>query len=312
MNPLISIIIPSYNRENLIGETLDSVLEQTYTNWECIVIDDRSNDGTNALLKEYSNRDNRFIIISKPTELKQGASISKNLGLQMARGKYIQFLDSDDILAENKLEKQIVSLKNENEKVISVCVTSNFNKKRDVIVLDSFRKDYRNFNNSEEYFDLIGEIGGYYAPESFLISKELINFSGHWNENLTLNDDGEFFFRIIHNSNKIVFNNDTFVRHRQNTGDNLSMLDSLPKATSLLNSWKIIEILYNTKYNTLNSKYLDKKKWAVYNELKRTYPILIEENKLFFYNQKKRDNFLFKLDKLKKRVNLRLKNIFKY
>ncbi|WP_367757387.1 glycosyltransferase family 2 protein [Flavobacterium sp. WC2430] len=312
MNPLISIIVPSYNRETLISETLDSVLEQTYVNWECIIIDDRSTDETNVILKEYSNRDNRFITISKPIELQQGASVSKNLGLQIARGEYIQFLDSDDILASNKLEKQIESLKNKNGKVISVCITTNFKEVNDAIVLDFDRKDYRDFNNSKEYFELIGEIGGYYAPESFLISKDLIDFSGHWNENLTLNDDGEFFFRIIHNSTKIIFSNDTYIRHRQKTGDNLSILNSLQKAMSLLNSWKVIEVLYNTKYCSLNSSYLDKKKWFVYEELKRSYPILIKQNKLFFVNQRKKDNLSYKLSKLNKRVKLKLKNIFKY
>ena len=182
----------------------------------------------------------------------------------------------------------------------------------DKVVLDFDRKDYRNFNNSEEYFDLIGEIGGYYAPESFLISKYLIDLSGHWNENLTLNDDGEFFFRIIHNSNKIIFTNDTYIRHRQKTGDNLSALNSLQKATSLLNSWKIIEALYNTKYYSLNSSYLEKKKWAVYEELKRSYPVLIKQNQLFFVNQRKKDNLSNKLSKVKRRAILRLKNIIKY
>lgn len=311
MNPLISIIIPSYNRENIICETLDSVLAQTYTNWECIIVDDRSTDGTTAILKEYSSIDKRFIFISKPFSLKQGSSVSKNLGLKLARGEYIQFLDSDDILADNKLEKQIISLKKEDRKSISVCRTFGFKEKTDVVILDNDRMDYRDFNDPEEYFDLISKIGGYYAPESFLVSIDLINFSGHWNENLTLNDDGEFFFRIIHNSNKIVFNNDTFVLHRESRGDNLSMLNSFQKATSLLNSWKIIEILYNTKYNKLNSKYLDKKKWAVYNELKRTYPVLVKQNELFFYNQKKRDNFLYKLNRFKKRVDKRLKDILK-
>mgnify|MGYP003607033865 CR=1 FL=1 len=312
MNPLVSIIIPSYNRDNLIRESLDSVLAQTYLNWECIIVDDGSTDGTNSILKEYSIIDNRFIIVSKPVELRQGASVSRNLGLKFARGEYIQFLDSDDILAEDKLEKQIISLKKENKKTISVCKTHCFKEKKDDVILDIDRLDYRDFSTSEEYFDVIGEIGGYYAPESFLISKELIDFSGHWNENLTLNDDGEFFFRIIHNSNKIVFINDTFVRHRENTGNNLSMLNSFQKATSLVNSWKIIEILYITKYNELNSKYLDKKKCAVYNELKRTYPMLIRQNKLFFLNQKKKDNLLCKFNKLKRRVKVRLKNIFKY
>ena len=312
MNPLISIIIPSYNRKDLICETLDSVLAQTYINWECIIIDDRSTDGTNSIIKEYASLDKRFVIVLKPIVLKQGASVSKNLGLQMARGEYIQFLDSDDILAENKLEKQIACLKKENKKAISVCKTYYFKEISDVIILDIDRKDYRDFNNPEEYFDLISEIGGYYAPESFLISMDLINFSGHWNENLTLNDDGEFFFRIIYNSNRITFCNDTYVRHRESMGDNLSMLNSFQKATSLLNSWKIIESLYNTRYNKLNSKYLNKKKWAVYNELKRSYPILIKQNKSFFSNQKKKDNFFYKLNKLKRRVNKRLKNILKY
>jgi glycosyltransferase involved in cell wall biosynthesis len=312
MNRLVTIIIPTYNRANLIAETLDSVLAQTYTNWECIIVDDRSTDGTNIILKEYSILDSRFVFVSKPLALKQGASVSKNLGLQMANGEYIQFLDSDDILAENKLEKQITCLKNENKKAISVCKTCCFKEISDVVIFDIDRKDYRDFNYPEDYFDLIGEIGGYYAPESFLISRDLVNFSGHWNENLTVNDDGEFFFRIICNSNKIIFCNETFVRHRENTGDNLSTLNSLQKAISLLNSWKIIEILYNTKYNKFDSKYLDKKKWAVYNELKRAYPILVKKNKLFFHNQKKKDNLLYKFDRLKRRIINRLNIIFKY
>lgn len=312
MNPLISIIIPSFNRGDMIRETLDSVVIQTYPNWECIIIDDRSTDETGTVLKEYSSRDDRFIVLTKPQEFEQGTSISKNIGLQIARGEFIQFLDSDDILAENKLEKQIQILKSQNKKAIAVCITTNFTVLNDKVVLDFGRKDYRNFNNTKEYFELIGEIGGYYAPESFLISKYLIDLSGHWNENLTLNDDGEFFFRIIHNSNKIIFSNDTYIRHRQKTGDNLSTLNSEKKAMSLLNSWRIIEALYNTKYRTLNSTYLDKKKWSVYTELKRSYPKVIKQNKMFFVDQRKKDNLLYKYNKLSKRVKLRLNKIFKY
>ena len=71
---LVSIVIPNYNRANLIGETLDSIIQQTYENWECIIVDDRSTDGSIEIIKNYSNKDPRFLLIERPQEYSKGTS----------------------------------------------------------------------------------------------------------------------------------------------------------------------------------------------------------------------------------------------
>lgn len=311
MKPLVSIIIPTYNRAHLIKETIDSVLAQTYMNWECIIIDDRSNDATKAILDEYSTIDNRFIIICKPIELKQGASVSRNFGLKLARGEYIQFLDSDDILADNKIEEQVKILLNESNFTISTCKWGRFNEIKEPISFYENKRDYINFSNAKDYFDLIGLYGSFFPPLNFLMSKELINFSGYWNESLSMNDDGEFFFRLILNSDKIIFSEKTYVLYRDSSINNLSLLNAENKAISLINSWKIVEALYLTKYDESDSSYINKKKESVYNELKRDYKYVINRNKDFFKKQIEKDTLFLKFKKIKKRIINKLISYFK-
>lgn len=311
MKPLVSIIIPTYNRAHLIKETIDSVLAQTYMNWECIIIDDRSNDVTKAILDEYSTIDNRFIIICKPIELKQGASVSRNFGLKLARGEYIQFLDSDDILADNKIEEQVKILLNESNFTISTCKWGRFNEIKEPISFYENKRDYINFSNAKDYFDLIGLYGSFFPPLNFLMSKELINFSGYWNESLSMNDDGEFFFRLILNSDKIIFSEKTYVLYRDSSINNLSLLNAENKAISLINSWKIVEALYITKYDESDSSYINKKKESVYNELKRDYKYVINRNKDFFKKQIEKDTLFLKFKKIKKRIINKLISYFK-
>lgn len=104
MNPKVSVIVPCYNQAQFLAETLDSVLAQTYENWECIIVNDGSTDDTEAVAKEYCNKDNRFIYHKKENG---GLSSARNAGLDIVQGDYVQFLDSDDILLPNKLECQI-------------------------------------------------------------------------------------------------------------------------------------------------------------------------------------------------------------
>lgn len=104
---LISIIIPTFNRANLICETLDSVLKQTYQNWECIIVDDGSTDNTGNLLEEYVKNDWRFKFLTRPNHKKKGPSGSRNFGLEQACGNYIIFLDSDDLLSKDCLKNRI-------------------------------------------------------------------------------------------------------------------------------------------------------------------------------------------------------------
>ena len=104
MNDLVSIITPSYNTAEYIAETIKSVQAQTYTNWEMIIVDDCSTDNTDDVVKEYLT-DVRIKYLKN--EKNSGAAISRNYALREAKGKWIAFLDSDDIWLSEKLEKQI-------------------------------------------------------------------------------------------------------------------------------------------------------------------------------------------------------------
>lgn len=109
---LVTIITPSYNSEKFIGEAIQSVLNQSYENWEMIIVDDDSTDNSIKKIKYYSNSDNRvnyFVLKNN-----QGAAIARNTALSKANGRFIAFLDSDDKWESNKLELQIAFMINNN------------------------------------------------------------------------------------------------------------------------------------------------------------------------------------------------------
>ncbi|HHD2971041.1 glycosyltransferase [Clostridium perfringens] len=109
MKEKISIITASYNAERFIKNTIESVLKQTYQNWEMIIIDDCSSDNTESIVNRYVELDKRIKFFK--LEKNSGAAIARNLGINKANGEFIAFLDSDDLWDENKLEKQIEFMK---------------------------------------------------------------------------------------------------------------------------------------------------------------------------------------------------------
>jgi glycosyltransferase involved in cell wall biosynthesis len=101
---LVSIIIPTYNRAHLIGETLDSIKNQTFTNWECIVVDDGSKDNIEELMDSYNAIDYRFRFISRPKSRSKGANACRNFGYENSNGEIIIWLDSDDLFVSEHLQ----------------------------------------------------------------------------------------------------------------------------------------------------------------------------------------------------------------
>ena len=108
MSDLVSIIMPSYNTAEYIGESIKSVLNQTYSNWELIIVDDCSNDNTDEIVASFNDERIKYI----KNEKNSGAAISRNRALREAKGKWIAFLDSDDLWMPEKLEKQISFMEN--------------------------------------------------------------------------------------------------------------------------------------------------------------------------------------------------------
>jgi len=105
MKPVISVITPVYNAERFIAETIESVRSQTFTNWELILVDDASTDKSSEILQKYRQMDSRIRSVRLPSN--QGAARARNRALKEARGRFLAFLDSDDLWTPEKLERQL-------------------------------------------------------------------------------------------------------------------------------------------------------------------------------------------------------------
>ena len=132
-NPLVSVIMPAYNSEKYIRSAIDSVLTQTYENFELILINDCSQDSTLTIMNEYAQKDGRIKVVSN--KVNSGVSFSRNRTISMSRGEYVAFIDSDDIWAPEKLEKQ-VQLISEIPDAVLVYTASGF------VLHDGHRVDY--------------------------------------------------------------------------------------------------------------------------------------------------------------------------
>ncbi len=104
---LVSIIIPTFNRAHFLKETLNSVKLQTYSNWECIIVDDGSSDNTQDLLDEFCALDPRIKFFHRPINRPKGANACRNFGFEKSRGQYIQWFDSDDLMVKDHLEQKV-------------------------------------------------------------------------------------------------------------------------------------------------------------------------------------------------------------
>lgn len=141
-NDLVSIIMPAYNCDDFIGITLDSVIAQTYKNWEVIVVDDCSTDNTAAVVKSYIEKDPR--IKYHKLERNSGAAVARNTAIDIARGRFIAFLDSDDVWLPTKLEKQIRFMLLNGYNFTCTSYTK-IDEKGNLL------KDYRKANNKSDY-----------------------------------------------------------------------------------------------------------------------------------------------------------------
>jgi len=102
-NPFIDVILPNYNKDKFLEESINSVFSQTYKNWNLFIIDDNSEDNSKKIIKKYKNNKINVVFLSK----NKGVSFCRNLGIRLSKSKYISFIDSDDYWSQNKLEGQI-------------------------------------------------------------------------------------------------------------------------------------------------------------------------------------------------------------
>ena len=204
----VSIIIPLYNSEAYITQTIDSCLAQTHDNIEIIVVENGSKDQGYQIVKSID--DKRLSVFQIPTP---NAAAARNYGYHKATGTYIIFLDADDVMASNKIELQLKALSKKPEGWVACCAWAKFktNTKEAVI---SPQKVWAIQNPIDWCLQSwMGE--GMMIPGCWLIPKPIIDKAGLWDERLSLHDDGEFMCRVLLASKGNVFVENTAVYYRQ-------------------------------------------------------------------------------------------------
>jgi glycosyltransferase involved in cell wall biosynthesis len=253
---LISIIIPTYNRANVLEQTLNSVLKQTYTNWECIVVDDGSTDATDKMVSEYCRQDSRFQCHKRPKERPKGGNTCRNLAFELSKGSFIKWLDSDDVLSDDLLLSQINAVSTSLEsKYILATSKWNYFTETTKDVTPKIKQINKNYDSG---FDLICDFGTYNTflpPHVYLVRRELIIKSGLWNESLSINQDGEFFTRVLLNASKVIHAEEGMAFYRYGLlNDNVSSFSTSEKCRDSILSWILIDTyikIYTKQKNSI-------------------------------------------------------------
>jgi len=208
MKPFVSIIIPCYNQANYLPISLVSVLEQTYSNWECIIINDGATDNTQQVAKEWCAKDTRFVYVEKQNG---GLSSARNAGINSAKGDYIQFLDADDILVPTKLSDSL-DLVQDNEAIV-VSNFASFEDESGKKLLPPYcvlSQDKLNFKSILNHWDVTFTIPihcGFFPKSLF----ETIRF----NETLKAKEDWLFWIQIAQKNISFVYLDATLALYRK-------------------------------------------------------------------------------------------------
>jgi len=199
MDPLVSILIPAYNAERYISETIRSALAQTWARKEIIIVDDGSRDNTVQIARQFSSR--TVSIITQPNS---GASVARNKAFSLCQGDFVQWLDADDLLAPQKISDQIRTWRESPGKRDLLSTGWGYfvcRREKAQFTPSSLWRDL----SAAEWLHLKFTTNDFMQTSVWLVSRELTIGAGPWNERLTLDDDGEYFCRVVLASERIRF-----------------------------------------------------------------------------------------------------------
>ncbi len=218
MKPLVSILIPAYNAEAWIGDTLRSAIAQTWERKEIIVVDDGSTDQTLAVARKFESGQLRVI-----TQNNQGASATRNNAFAMSKGEYVQWLDADDLMAPEKTASQMEAAERSGSKrtLISGAWAHFMHRPhRAEFIPGPLWEDL----SRPEWLMRKMERNTYMQTATWLVSRELAEAAGSWDTRLLGDDDGEFFCRVLLASEGTRFVRDSKVYYRLAGASSLSYI----------------------------------------------------------------------------------------
>jgi len=199
MKPLVSILIPAFNADEWIADTIRSAIGQTWERKEIIIVDDGSTGQTLAIARQFASKDVKVV-----TQKNQGASAARNNAFSLSQGDYIQWLDADDLLAPEKIERQLTFVEShQDRRMLLSSAWGRF----------IYRVNRAKFIPTRLWCDLspaewlIRKMGEnlQMQPATWLVSRELSNAAGPWNTQLYVDNDGEYFCRVLLASNGVRF-----------------------------------------------------------------------------------------------------------
>src|SRR5438132_8451431 len=218
MNPLASILIPAYNAETWIADTVRSALAQTWPRKEIVIIDDGSTDQTLAVARQFESKD--VLVVTREN---QGAAASRNKAFSLSQGDYIQWLDADDLLSPDKLRKQLEAHERGcSTRTLLSSAWGDF----------MYRSRRAKFTPTALWYDLsptewlIRKMGKnlHMQTATWLVSRDLTEAAGPWDTRLLADDDGEYFCRVLLASDGVRFVPEARVYYRESGSNTLSCL----------------------------------------------------------------------------------------
>lgn len=229
---LVSIIIPVYNRSALIRETLDSIIAQTYKDWECIIVDDGSQDDSLAVVEQYVQKDARFRSYKRPTEKQKGANACRNFGFEQSKGAFVIWFDSDDLMLPQKIARQLQIL--EANPSLDFCVARfknmNGSELTDERAFDpnaNLALDQNNYVRSSVFWGTIDFLG-----------KRSIFEGLAFNETLKSGQEYNFFTSVLANRPKGFFLDEPLTLRRIH-GDSIQQAQQADKLQRLKNKFNV-------------------------------------------------------------------------
>jgi glycosyltransferase involved in cell wall biosynthesis len=268
---LISIIIPVYNRAHLIGETLDSVLSQSYSNWECLVIDDGSTDQTAQVVNDYVLKDNRFQYHIRPINRKKGANACRNLGFELSKGDYIQWFDSDDLMHKDKLKLKVDCL--EKHKVdFVVCEGIEYRG-----TIENVVHYWKEIQSDSALLDhILGKVN--FHTNGPLFKKAFLKDIPLFNEGLQRKQEWEFYSRLLTFSTNYQPLNVALYYFRLHN-DSINGLNAISTLKSRIISNKLV---FKLAKNNLNYNDLEIVRKQFFNKYLMFFKIAKDQNKGYF------------------------------
>lgn len=222
--PAVSIIIPSFNRKDLLVEAVESCLNQTWSDFEIVIVDDGSTDGTDMMVAgmQASSWPRDQVFYFKQTN--RGAAAARNLGLRLTNSRYVQFLDSDDLLASTKIAKQVNLLETPENANASCCYCFGSMGKIREKELDS--SSVRIGSGVEDPRELISELCSRRVhgmqTSAPLWRRDFLMQRAGWREDIALGDDLEYHIRMLVDTEKVCFINEELFFVRDHSGSRLS------------------------------------------------------------------------------------------